>query len=228
MWIDKVIENANHNMGRLFFKVFGIDRSKLDFSFFGPSNGPIGTYANVYNRFFRTVLLGALNYFFPDVPITIQKIFHDTEGNLQHHTYFDWHCIRKIGERDNRITFTCRRVKFVNSNHMVESQHPKASHVIQFTDLIVGSVTYCIHETNLQNKGQFKVSEKILPLVNNILTKPYDQNNSLGYYKKYDICHFPKEHLRFLNEDRIPGEFFRLRCDNFLNRVTGQQLLDFS
>jgi len=225
-WTDIIIDDATKHMDRIYFKIFGIDKAKLDFSFFGYKNTPDGKYANIYNRFFRTALLGSLNYFFPDKPITVQRIFHDTEGNLQNHDYFDWHCIKKISDLNKRISFSCDRVIFVDSNHFKEKQFPTASHIIQLTDLIIGSVTYCIHETNLSNKSQYEIARKMLPLVNGILSNPYDKNSSLGYYRKYDICHFPKNRLKRLHEKRIPGECYRLNCESFLDRVTGQQYLD--
>ena len=168
-----------------------------------------------------------MKFFFSGSSIEILKIFYDTEGNLQNHDYFNWHCIHGISKKDQRITFYNKEVIFVDSDHLKEKHYSNASHIIQLTDIIVGAVTYCIHETNLSNKSQYKIAEKMLPLVNGILTKPFEQNSSLGYYKKYDICHFPKDHLLYFNEERIQGEFYPLRCDSFWNRVSGQELLNF-
>ena len=226
-WIDKVINNAKCDSCRIYFKVFGIDKDKIDFSFFGNSSSPSSKYSNVYNRFFRSTLLSALNYYFPKIPLTIKNIYHDTEGNLQNHNYFEWNCIKKISEREKRISFKCDKVLFVNSNHKKELVHPNASHLIQLTDLLIGAVTYCIHETNLKNLSQFRVASRLLPLVRGILNDPYNKLNPLGYYKRYDICHFPKDHIRTFHEERILGEFYRMDCNSFWNRITGQQEFDF-
>jgi len=39
-WIDIIINDAITHMDRIYFKIFGIDKAKLDFSFFGYKNTP--------------------------------------------------------------------------------------------------------------------------------------------------------------------------------------------
>lgn len=226
-WTDLILSDGQNSRKNIYFRVIGVNNEKLDFSFFGHGSSSIGKYANIYNRFFRTALLSGCKYLFPSEPVTIEKIYHDNEGNLQNHGYFEWHCIQKIARTHKDIAFNCDRVSFVDSDHRKEQRAPTASHFIQLCDLIVGFVTYCIHETNLSNKGQFKVAEKMLPLVEAILSEPYDKTSPFGYYRKYDISHFPKSKLRMLDEDRIPGEFYKLTCSTFRDRIGGQQQLDF-
>jgi hypothetical protein len=97
-WVNVVIEDGLQKKENIFFSILGIDRNNLDFSAFGKGNSNYGKYANVYNRFFRSVLVGGLKYFFSNAGnIIVDSIFHDTEGNLETHEYFSRHSIFKIG-----------------------------------------------------------------------------------------------------------------------------------
>ena len=88
-WVDLIYRECDKKPKRFFFKVMGIDREKISFRFFGDGDTEHGKYSNLYNRYFRTTLLGALNFFFPNPEgLTIAGIYHDTEGNLQTHDYF--------------------------------------------------------------------------------------------------------------------------------------------
>ena len=148
------MEDAASRRKREYFCITGIDNSKIDYHLFGDDPSPKGKYANIYNRFFRASLLGLIRYCFPYGPIRIKNIYHDTEGNLQDHEYFDWHVIRQVSKEEPRVKFDRDRVVFVRSDPRREEANPDASEMIQFTDLILGTVTHAIQVPNRTNVGQ--------------------------------------------------------------------------
>jgi len=222
LWVNIIMNSARERKRKLYFKIMGIDKDKIDHSFFGDYNTPTGKYATVYNRFFRTALLGALKYFFPDSSIVVNNIIHDNEGHLEQHGYFDWHCISKISRSEQKINFDCDKVRFVHSDHLREKNFPNDSHFIQLTDIFLGAATYCIHFTNPSNKSQYSISKKIFPLVDRIIREPRNKNSSFGYYRKYDICHFPDKPLKSFDGRLYPGSIYKLKTTNFQDHISGQ------
>jgi hypothetical protein len=124
-WLRLVVDDARCANRRLFISITGIDNSQLDFHLFGPNGSPTASYANVYNRFFRASLLGLLNYCFPSQAISVRDVFHDSEGNLQNHKYFEWRVIQEISRREPRISFQKDKVTFVRSDPRLEKAHPR-------------------------------------------------------------------------------------------------------
>jgi hypothetical protein len=226
-WADLLLRDARERRRRVYFSVLGIDRTRIDFSLFGDGAHETGKYANVYNRFFRATLKGCLNHFFPSVDIRIRGIFHDTEGNLQNHDYFDWHCVSSIASAESRVSFGCEKVVFVDSDHRKESNHPNASHLIQFTDILVGGTTYCIHVTNWSNIGQRQVAQTMLPLVEAACQSPYKADGVYDQFRRFSVAHFPEHHMTRFEETTLQGEFYRPSCGALRSRLDGQLSLDF-
>ena len=77
----------------------------LEMTILQRENMPISTTAFLGRR-----SLGLLRYCFPHGPIRIKNIFHDTEGNLQDHEYFDWHVIQQASKEEPRVQFTRDKV----------------------------------------------------------------------------------------------------------------------
>jgi len=76
----------------IYWEVLGIATHNLEFSRFGPGDEPKGKYATVYNRFFRTAFRFSGNRYFSSYDqVIISDVFHDTQGYLQTHDFFDWH-----------------------------------------------------------------------------------------------------------------------------------------
>jgi hypothetical protein len=191
-WIDLISDELTRKKNRIYFKGFGIDNHNLDHSFFDDTGKPSKIYANVYHRFFRTTILGAMKWFFKGQEIIVDNIYHDSEGNLQSHEFFDYHIIEK-GINEENISFACERIIFLRSDHNKETDYPYLSHFIQFADFFLGATTQCIHRHNKSSIGQNKIAEKIYPTVKKMMTKPFNVN--AAYYKRYDISHFPNEKI---------------------------------
>ncbi|HMW04711.1 MAG TPA: hypothetical protein PK079_09915 [Leptospiraceae bacterium] len=205
-WIDLIKKDSQ----KIFhFKILGIDISKFKNKNFG-GDVKKGEYsANMYNRFFRTNLLG-LKYFFN--PLNIDNIFHDTEGNLENHSYFNWHSIWKVNTTEDNITINSKRIYFINSNHNLEAEYSNYSQLIQLSDIVLGSVSNCF-DTNMNNIGQQKLSLKIKDLVERIINNPLNKNSSYNYYKRCDISFFPSEpiHEPESSQAKLEGWIYRKR-----------------
>ena len=202
-----------------------MDNTKLDFSFFGDDHSPSGKYATVYNRFFRASLQGMLRLFFPNSPVTVDGVYHDTEGHLQSHGYFDWHPITRTEKDERYAAFSCSTVTFVDSDHTQEPSNPWASELVQFVDVLLGAVTYCIHVTNKDNLGQRTVAEDLFRLTDEILKSPYKDLGAFRHFRRFAISHFPEYQLRSFDGEPVKGEYYRLRCNRFESMISGQRSL---
>lgn len=204
LWLDEILKDEDES---IYFKVLGLDTKLLEEDKFG--EGPLKkgeNYANLYNRFFK-VNVFSTKYFFSDFhEIRINKIFHDKEGNLEKHKYFNWHCISRIEEDGEKLKSNFREVFFINSNHKLEIEYASYSQIIQLSDILVGTISHCLHHNSFKesiqkHKGRNELGEKLYPLVERILRKPGNKNSSYKYFKKYDISFFPKE---------VPSQFKEL------------------
>ena len=188
------------------WKISGIATHNLGFSYFGPGSDGKGKYANVYNRFFWTAFLYCINTYFSDYDtITINDIFHDTEGNLQHHQYFDWHLPQVV--RSSKIEFVDKNITFVVSDHHKEKEHEKASILIQLADIFVGSVSQRLDESS-GNRGKIELGDYMTEMLN-IASNGTWQAGKDGY----SVSFFPSQRVGLKGLERAlaprSGEFFQ-------------------
>jgi len=180
----------------LIFEVFGADKS---FS---------KKYANIYNRFFRTAFLGALNSFFPNEKyekVTISGLYHDAQGLLEAHDFFPWHLCYKLS--DEHINFKSNQFCFVNSDHRIEPNYKDESQLIQLADLLIGSVSHCLDLPTQSNRAKNEVAKMVLPII---------KRSRSEYFRKYDISFYPSKRLtleEYSNDiERAQSHFFDKRC----------------
>ena len=218
-WLEEIIEDGKQGRGIFYFSILGIDKNKLDFSCFGEGDSPKGKYANVYNRFFRTNFLSTIKSFFDEYDsIIVERIFHDREGNLEQHEYFNWHLIWKVEREEERIFFASDKIIFVESDHRKEKNFPWASHFIQLADILVGSVSYCMELSNPRHKGQKELAKVMLPLVEKLVYRADNKNSRFGYFKKYKLAFFPKTEKR----EELPNQVYTKRDLALLDEVSKQ------
>lgn len=189
-WIDILIDDATDNC--FYFNILGINYSKINIKIFGEDKRVL--FQNIYNRFFRTVIKSSLNYFFSGREVIIENIFHDQENNLAKHIYFDWHCINKLNEELENVSFKNGHIVFIDSDHNKETVFKEESHFIQLIDLILGSVRLCLDATCTKD-GCCEVAEKMKPLLSRMMNNPGNKKSSYGYYRKYSISFFPSVSL---------------------------------
>jgi hypothetical protein len=221
-WMGHILEEADSPRWKIYFDITGVDNSNMDYSLFGEDASSFGKYATVYNRFFRASLQGMLKLFFPSNPVIVKDIYHDREGNLENHGYFEWHVITRTKRDQSYADFECSKVCFVDSDHRTEVTSPEAAEFIQFVDVLLGAVTYCIHVTNPRNMGQRKVAEDIFALVDEILRSPYKDLGQFHHFRRFTISHFPEHPIVHFDEEAAKGEYYHLRCDKFQSLISGQ------
>ena len=68
------------------------------------------------------------------------------------------------------------------------------SQLIQFADLILGSVTEAIFH-KADNKNKIELSNQIIELVKRFWTNPKNVNSQFNYYRKIDVSIFPKDKI---------------------------------
>jgi len=219
LWISEFLNDPDN---KLYFNILGLNQKILDDSNFGIGSLQKGAnYANLYNRFFRTNILSIKRFFGNYHDIIIDKIFHDKEGNLENHNYFDWHCIRKLNN-EKGISNRSSKISFVDSDHQKECIYPKASQIIQLSDLLIGTISHCLDFERKNHKGKNELGLLFYPLIERVLKTPNNKNSSYRYYKKYDINFFPNDkftkygHLeQYLSKDRkiLLGKLFKEKED---------------
>lgn len=118
----------------MYFNILYWDFEKLDFDIFGVEKDT----TNIYNRFFRSVILSARSFYFKDKYFTIKEIFQDIADEKESHEYFYMYSIDFLS-MDERINVLSDRIKFIdsdNKNH--ENVENKCNaQLIQLIDLIL-------------------------------------------------------------------------------------------
>lgn len=186
-WIDILLDKNRQNKEneKIYFNILYLDMEKLDESFFGEDK----TGNNVYNRFYKTTILGPLKSFFGKTNnITIKEIFHDNSDDKQSHKYFPWHTPVTLNYEKN-IKVNKELITFIDSDHKkYKPLDPNFinSHFIQFIDLILGSISYAIFKVS-NDKEKMCLYEKYYPLIKRLWDRPNNRNSSFNYYKSQQV-----------------------------------------
>jgi hypothetical protein len=193
-WIDFLLQNGRRNRGDIYFNILFIDLDRLQISCFGNEK----VHENIYNRFFRTVIEYGLKSFFADKKVIIRKVFHD-KGSVEHHTYFPYYNLHKLDLKLNSEIEICdKEVMFVDSDHrsylMKNDGLLEESHLIQFMDLILGSIAqnmFYLSEDSLKKE----IAMLIRPLLEQLLKFPTDLQNRYHYHHKQHVAFFPMHRI---------------------------------
>jgi len=205
-WLDYLLCDIDN----VYFYILGIDKKKLDISQFGDKDKS----TNIYNRFFRTAILKSVkSYFHKYKSVIITSIYHDNSTSLETNAYFPWHSIFSIGNRDEKVSFKCNSVEFIDSDHRTSNNN--YSHFIQLIDLLLGCVNNCLDHTST-NKDKEALAEKCLPLIERLVEKPNNRNSRYKYVGRQKIDFFPKHDLK--NVDKNSLEFHYKRMDSFYTK----------
>jgi hypothetical protein len=215
-WLDILLSDQQER--RIFFNILGINLSNLNYSAFGGSDFP-----TIYNRFFRTCVLGALASFFPTYNIVVRNVYHDA-GDIQQHKLFPWHTISQLADRSDEVIFSCSEIQFIESDHREPNGCPE-SHLIQFIDLISGLLSQCLDCTS-RKASRIKVSGRLHQLLHRMMHAPNNRNSSYGHCRKYTISFFPSRKLSdtqmFNSIARASSGFYQERRIVQQDRESGQ------
>ena len=198
-WLNFLIDKALRK-NFLNFNILGLNLSNMNLDLFG---GLKGRDLNIYNRFFRSMIKGSLNYFYGKYDeITINNIYHD-KGSQQNHKYFPWHIMYKLSSEMERIKFLSDKIIFINSDH--RNSHQEESQLIQLIDLILGATVINLHDQS-KKKAQRTIGLLFQPILKIILDRKKGNNAYYGHYyhdkrvtRKCGISFFPEKKL-LLNE----------------------------
>ncbi|WP_346655672.1 hypothetical protein [Methanosarcina sp. DH1] len=180
----------------LYCNIIGINLSNISYCEFG-SGGK--TELNIYNRFYRTLLIGGLNYFFKEYSsIVVNSIFHD-RGSQEYHEFFPWHPIQQTESKIDKLSIYCDEIKFIDSDH--RNSKSDESQFIQFIDLILGATFSTIHNSS-SNPRKREVCELFKPLLHTLLDREKNTSGQMigdyyksNYYRTYQISFFPKNKM---------------------------------
>lgn len=213
-WLDFLMEyNQNKNLNDedvIYFKILYLDLEKIDKSQFGVTTDK----NNIYNRFYRSMVIGARKYFFTDQYFVIKEFFHDNASDKENHDLFPWHTPTRLNNsRDFNILN--EEISFIDSNHNnYDNPEDKInSQLIQFADLILGSITEAIFN-KANNKNKIELSNYIFELVKRLWNNPKNPNSHFNYYRKMDVSIFPRDEI-IVQEDlfnelkQVEGQFHR-------------------
>ncbi len=184
-WLDYILADCNPGKRKFYFSVYGINLSNLNIDEFGETQ----IFNNIYNRFFRSMLLYSLKKFFSS-GVIVDHIYHE-EGQQAEHKCFDWHTVFKLDEDEN-INLSCEHVEFLPKSHKNEPR----SNAIQLCDSLVG-IFKDIHLGYGQNYSNNK--KEILSsnftnelIIKRVIKEPKNIKSSYGYANRFHISLFPK------------------------------------
>ena len=199
-WINYLLNDREN----IYFYILGVDLTKLDKSKFGIKRQQ----NNIYNRFFRTAILKSVkSYFYKYNKIIIENIYHDNSISLQTHSYFSWHSIFYISDKDDKVYFRTNEIDFIDSDHRKSSN--SYSNFIQFIDLILGCARNCIEYTS-KNIDKEEISIQCLPIISRLIKNPNNINSKYNYVGRQKIDFFPKYNLENLDENTLEYEYKRM------------------
>ena len=228
-WVNEFLirENNKGDKGLVYFNILGLNLTNLNLEDFGSDAGRDLT---IYNRFFRTVLLGGVKYFFRGYDnIEIDNIYHDM-GSQESHNLFPWHAPYRINIDDEKVNILSKSIKFINSDHRKyesdDISNKRESQLIQFIDLILGSCFCCLHNPSKKIE-KIKIGFAIKPLLERLLKKPKNVNSNYNYYRKQQVSFFPNKKINNLEDayhqlslygEKKEGVMTKLGSSFFTNR----------
>ena len=196
------LKQFSNNNKTIFANVLCIDINNLDSSYFGDESKK----ANIYNRFFRTVIdYGLKTYFGKYDKIFIKNIFYDKKNELERHYFFNYRNLEKLSyDSSKNIEFT-NKIIFVESDHKAEENYPNESHFIQLIDLIIGAIRHNIFRIS-DSTNKDEVARKIRPLLNKLKWEYF--NSSI-----LRVSFFPKNKIQKVKD--LFGKDSSFRNDEF-------------
>lgn len=213
-WFEYILCPAKSEK-KFYSYILGLNSSYLSKEEFGQEND----FNSKYNRFFRSAILYALKIFFGNKKIIVENIYHE-EGQQSQHKYFPWHCIYKIYEQEENITFNCKNIIFLPKDHKKD----RRSNLIQLCDCVLGVTTNIIHSIEKSNKSRYReeLADIYFPLLIRLIEKPNNKNSHYKYYNRIMIRFFPKEKTDIGDPKRYVNQFYTKRNLKYFEEKSGQ------
>jgi len=186
-WIKILLDNNLSNSGMIYLYVLGINKSYLDKNFWDAYENKDGA---IYSKFFGTAIK-ILKYYFKEYEkIIIEHIYHDDSTMLEDENFY--YGLIAYLSLDTKFKFITEKIQFVNSDH--RKSNLTESHLIQFSDLLLGTITNYIHlSSRKQNKTE--LTRQMAPLISRIISYPRNYNSRYNYARKQQIKFFPQRKI---------------------------------
>ena len=207
------------------FSILVIDLKKLDCERFGFKK----TYLNIYTKFFRTMLNGAIKHLFYNEKVTVKEIYHHW-GSQEKLDYFSKSNIEQLNiEIKESVNFSNKEIIFIADDHrkyfnQKEFELIKHAQLIQLIDLILGSFKQLF--LNPQGNDEKKeVAENLRPLVISIFKNKNQVKHSISFFPKYstqEILKINQKSVTDFSENKTRPDLFNAHLkikDNFYNTV---------
>ncbi len=210
-WIKFVTDERSPKNDRLFyFNILGLNLSAMNLEMFGEGTNDL----TIYNRFYRTTILGGLNYFFRDRKVIIHNIFHD-KGSQEFHKYIPWHAIHSISLANENIEIIPDNIQFIDSDHRKSSK--EESHLIQLIDILLGATYACLHNPSVEVEKR-KVGHLFKPVLTCLLDrKKMDYGPMSGAY--YQSKFYRTSQVSFFPKNKFDMKTAPLDLQNFDRRI---------
>jgi len=225
-WINFLYSNNENNSGYIYLKIFGINISYLDSTYFGSCGREV--YKNIYSRFFRSCIEGGIKFYFgKKAKVVVNTVYHH-KGNQQNYQNFDCANINEL-IKSNRITFKNPTIIFLDENHRTERKFIFEKNFIQFTDLILGSVFNAMHLRS-NNENKLRISGKLVPLLKKMMEGKYGFRQSISFWPKRRLNSKIKKEvqtkLNGFSEEKFSEDLFYSK-KNILLKSPEQNVLKF-
>ena len=125
------------------------------------------------------------------------------------------------------MVFSGDRVVFVRSDPRQEQSNLDASELIQFTDLILGTVTHVVQVPNRTNAGQMECAKLALPFIREIVQNPYKWAAQYDQLRRFSVSHFPRTYQHDLVDNAVQGEYYQPALGPIEEAAYGQETLGF-
>ncbi len=194
-WIENVLCRVPTGDNRkLYLNILGLNLSNMNIELFGDNKHRDMI---IYNRFYRTIILSGLSYFFKNHKIIINKIYHD-KGEQSLDRLFPWHSIYKIGIKSEHVSILPETIEFIDSDHRISKK--QESNFIQLLDLALGATFCCLHNPS-ETEYKRKIGRAFKPALLELLDRKQASNSGawIGeyykskYYRTYQISFFPQD-----------------------------------
>lgn len=219
-WFEYILD-PNKSRNTFYSYILGLNDSYLIREEFDTED----EFNSKYNKFFRSSVLYAIKVFFSGRNVVVENVYHE-EGQQSHSKYFPWHVIYKIEKEEKNISFNCKEVVFLPKDHKKD----RRSNIIQLCDAVLGVSTSIIHGIKKSKASKYReeLADLYLPLFKRLIEKPSNPRSCYEYYRRIMVRFFPKTKSNLGDIERLKNQFYTNRRLNYLEKKSGQQILNFS
>ena len=220
-WFQYIL-TPTKSSDKFYCYILGLNESYLSDDEFDADN----KFNSIYNRFFRSAIEYSLKCFWGNNEIVIKNIYHE-QGQQQDHTYFPWHPIDKLQNKENNFKFETNEIQFLGKDHKIDGK----ANILQLCDCFLGAIVNLIH--GLENPESKKSQNKnellklILPLCERMMNNPENPKSSYQHKNRIMIRFFPKKKCDKNSIQRYTNQFYTKRKLKYKEDKDTQLRIDF-